>query len=340
MVSSPCRRDARHDIRLDQSEQRHRRCCPRADMVGERRETERQPFGGKAERSPPTANVRLEALSPAPMPAGKVSPTSAERADGTNCGRVRCAIGKYAIHMHDRLLSTPCPPLLHEARASAISTRKHEVSTSYLATIRARCASQHGYSCFRVEIARAPRGAFVSLYFVTLARFPTLLNGRGFPWGRFSDSRFLLVLAASTAGTSIISGASEQVVAAIAGGLSRRQAVDRFGVSAASAIRWQQRVTQHGTPEPQQQGGDRRSGICQPRLSRIIPRSDPLRRSTVCSTARPRPGAGGAMSCFSIMGHAWWRRLGCCMRRPPRSTPFIHPARSSLRPARTGEMRH
>jgi len=51
-----------------------------------------------------------------------------------------------------------------------------------------------------------------------------------------------------------------RVVAAIAGGLSRRQAADRFGVSAASAIRWQQRVMQHGTPEPQQQGGDRRSG--------------------------------------------------------------------------------
>ena len=51
-----------------------------------------------------------------------------------------------------------------------------------------------------------------------------------------------------------------RVVAAIAGGLSRRQAAARFGVSAASAIRWQQLVTQQGTPEPQQQGGDRRSG--------------------------------------------------------------------------------
>ncbi|WP_156362147.1 IS630 family transposase [Sphingomonas sp. Leaf208] len=50
-----------------------------------------------------------------------------------------------------------------------------------------------------------------------------------------------------------------RVVAAIAGGLSRRQAAVRFGVSAASAIRWQQLATQHGTPAPQQQGGDRRS---------------------------------------------------------------------------------
>ena len=52
----------------------------------------------------------------------------------------------------------------------------------------------------------------------------------------------------------------DRVVAAIAGGLSRRRAAVRFGVSAASAIRWQQLVEEQGTPAPQQQGGDRRSG--------------------------------------------------------------------------------
>ena len=52
----------------------------------------------------------------------------------------------------------------------------------------------------------------------------------------------------------------DRVVAAIAGSLSRRQAAVRFGVSAASAVRWQQLAAQHGTPKPQQQGGDRRSG--------------------------------------------------------------------------------
>jgi transposase len=51
----------------------------------------------------------------------------------------------------------------------------------------------------------------------------------------------------------------DRVVAAIAGGLSRRQAAVRFDVSAASAIRWQQLAAQHGTPKPQRQGGDRRS---------------------------------------------------------------------------------
>jgi transposase len=46
----------------------------------------------------------------------------------------------------------------------------------------------------------------------------------------------------------------DRVVAAIVGGLSRRQAAVRFGVSAASAVRWQQLASQHGTPAPQQQG--------------------------------------------------------------------------------------
>jgi transposase len=41
--------------------------------------------------------------------------------------------------------------------------------------------------------------------------------------------------------------------------MSCRQAAERFGVSASSAIRWQQRVRTTGTIEPRTQGGDRRS---------------------------------------------------------------------------------
>lgn len=44
----------------------------------------------------------------------------------------------------------------------------------------------------------------------------------------------------------------DRLVAAIAGGLSRRQAAVPFGVSAASAVRWQQLASQYGTPAPQQ----------------------------------------------------------------------------------------
>ena len=51
----------------------------------------------------------------------------------------------------------------------------------------------------------------------------------------------------------------KRVIAAIDGGLSCRAAAERFGVSAASAIRWRDREQKQGDLTPQKQGGDRRS---------------------------------------------------------------------------------
>lgn len=51
----------------------------------------------------------------------------------------------------------------------------------------------------------------------------------------------------------------QRVIAAIDGGLSCRRAAERFGVSAASAIRWRERQRKAGDFSPRQQGGDRRS---------------------------------------------------------------------------------
>ena len=51
----------------------------------------------------------------------------------------------------------------------------------------------------------------------------------------------------------------DRVVAAVEGGVSCRRAAERFGVSAASAIRWRQLALRHGTPAAKPQGGDRRS---------------------------------------------------------------------------------
>lgn len=42
----------------------------------------------------------------------------------------------------------------------------------------------------------------------------------------------------------------ERVVAAVLGGMSRRQAAERFGVSAASAVRWCRRQKEAGSPAP------------------------------------------------------------------------------------------
>jgi len=52
----------------------------------------------------------------------------------------------------------------------------------------------------------------------------------------------------------------DRVVAVIDGGLSRRQAAARFGVSVSSAIRWHALARRTGTATPRRQGGDRRAG--------------------------------------------------------------------------------
>lgn len=53
----------------------------------------------------------------------------------------------------------------------------------------------------------------------------------------------------------------ERVVSAVDGGLSCRAAATRFGVSAASAIRWRQLTLRTGKVLPGRPGGDTRSGL-------------------------------------------------------------------------------
>src|SRR5215210_8405177 len=52
----------------------------------------------------------------------------------------------------------------------------------------------------------------------------------------------------------------DRVVTAIEGGMSRRQAASRFGVSISSASRWTSLSRRTGDVRPKRQGGDKRSG--------------------------------------------------------------------------------
>ena len=52
----------------------------------------------------------------------------------------------------------------------------------------------------------------------------------------------------------------ERVVGAVDGGASRREAAERFGVSASSAVRWKKQESETGSVVPKALGGDRRSG--------------------------------------------------------------------------------
>ena len=51
----------------------------------------------------------------------------------------------------------------------------------------------------------------------------------------------------------------ERVVSAVAGGMSRRKAATRFGVSAASAVRWKALEARQGDARAKPVGGDRLS---------------------------------------------------------------------------------
>lgn len=51
----------------------------------------------------------------------------------------------------------------------------------------------------------------------------------------------------------------QRVIEAIEGGMSRRAAAERFGVSPSSAIRWMQRWRESASRAPKRFGGDRRS---------------------------------------------------------------------------------
>lgn len=60
-------------------------------------------------------------------------------------------------------------------------------------------------------------------------------------------------------GSPLSSDLRERVVKAVSEGASRRQAAERFGVSPASAIRWQESFEREGRVAAKPQGGDRRS---------------------------------------------------------------------------------
>lgn len=62
----------------------------------------------------------------------------------------------------------------------------------------------------------------------------------------------------------------ERVVAAVSGGMSRRQAAERFGVSVASAIRWCARDSQAGSPAAKPRGGDRHSARIEAQSEQIL----------------------------------------------------------------------
>ena len=65
-----------------------------------------------------------------------------------------------------------------------------------------------------------------------------------------------------------------RVIRAIEGGMSRTAAAKRFGVSAASAVRWRQTYLRTGRSRAKSCGGDRRSGRLEAQVARKVAHHD------------------------------------------------------------------
>ena len=112
----------------------------------------------------------------------------------------------------------------------------------------------------------------------------------------------------------------ERVVRAVDAGTSRREAAARFGVSAASAVRWCALARERGNAAPRPQGGDRRSQTLEAHAGLI----DALMAQTPDQTLvelRDRLGARGVKTTHTSLWR-FFRRHGVTRkeRRPgPRS---------------------
>jgi transposase len=107
----------------------------------------------------------------------------------------------------------------------------------------------------------------------------------------------------------------ERVVAAVDGGLSRRKAAERFGVSISSAIRWTSLRRRTGELRPKRQGGDKRSARIEAHGPLILSLMEARRDITLLElqAALAERGIGAAVSTL-------WRffdRNGITLKKRP-----------------------
>ena len=111
----------------------------------------------------------------------------------------------------------------------------------------------------------------------------------------------------------------ERVVAAVDGGLSRRKAAERFGVSISSAIRWTSLRRRTGEVRPKRHAGDKRSARIEAHGPLILSLVEARRDITLVElrAALAEHGIGAAVSTL-------WRffdRHGITLKKRPGTRP-------------------
>jgi transposase len=119
--------------------------------------------------------------------------------------------------------------------------------------------------------------------------------------------------------TALSNDLRKRVLAAVDGGLSCRQAAERFGVSAASAIRWNDRRRREGNFGPKALGGDRRSGRIEAHGDLIVSLVDETPDMTLgeIQARLAEQGIGVAISTL----WRFFKRRGMTRKKRPRMPP-------------------
>lgn len=111
----------------------------------------------------------------------------------------------------------------------------------------------------------------------------------------------------------------ERVVAAIEGGMSRRQAAAHFRVGVSSAIRWMSRAQNTGDVRPKPMGGDHRSAPIEAQAPFLLS----MRQERSDATLREYQAAlverGLAIGLSSIS--RFFARHGITLKKRPRTRP-------------------
>lgn len=118
----------------------------------------------------------------------------------------------------------------------------------------------------------------------------------------------------------------KRVVAAVAGGMSRRQAAMHFQVGVSSAIRWVAKAQQTGDLTARRQGGDRRSQAIEAQAERILSLIEAKPDSTLAEVQAALAADGHAFSISALS--RFFQRHKITLKKSPR-TPASKSGRTS-----------
>ena len=110
-----------------------------------------------------------------------------------------------------------------------------------------------------------------------------------------------------------------RVLAAVAAGLTHRQAGDRFGVSASSVSRWRMRERESGDARPKALGGDRRSGRIEAHGATILELLEGARDITIDELRRRLADMGLTFGDGTL--RRFFKRHAITRKKRPRTPP-------------------